>query len=284
MIATSTSITRETIAKIKWNHLEENWEQEEIPCIQIPSNLIKGKGKGKYKNVQQITFLTPETKQILLIYKNWYQRTYNHKWIPENNIFLKERSATHEPLTKDGLSRVITRITERAGIQYGIHEGRTRIQTALENVGTPENWIQKIKGRKVRGEQSPYSKPAIEQLRQKFKDALPDIEFLTTTNKNETEIKNRIQIKYEQKNKNLQDQINTLSMQLKLITKELNKNGIKPMQLFNKIPEEGKENITPPDDIALFQPKKQKTTDENIEEMLKLIPEGKNTAIEETEE
>ncbi|MFX1538303.1 MAG: hypothetical protein ACFFDI_29285 [Promethearchaeota archaeon] len=52
------------------------------------------------------------------------------------------------------------------------------METALENVATPSNWIQKIKGRKVRGEDAPYSKPAIEQLRAKYREALPDLEFL----------------------------------------------------------------------------------------------------------
>jgi hypothetical protein len=48
-------------------------------------------------------------------------------------------------------------------------------------VGTCENWIRKIKGRKIRGEEQPYSKPAIEQLRAKYREALPELEFLSQT-------------------------------------------------------------------------------------------------------
>ena len=52
------------------------------------------------------------------------------------------------------------------------------MQTALESVGCPGNWIKKIKGRKCSGEEAPYSKPAIEQLRKKYAEALPELEFL----------------------------------------------------------------------------------------------------------
>ena len=61
---------------------------------------------------------------------------------------------------------------------FSIHDGRRLVETALENVGTPRNWIQKIKGRKVRGEDAPYSKPAIEQLRGKYREVVGDLEFL----------------------------------------------------------------------------------------------------------
>ena len=61
---------------------------------------------------------------------------------------------------------------------FSIHDGRRLVETALENVGTSRNWIQKIKGRKVRGEDAPYSKPAIEQLRGKYRECVGDLEFL----------------------------------------------------------------------------------------------------------
>ena len=76
----------------------------------------------------------------------------------------------------------MSRISSQAGVKYRIHDGRSRLQTALENVGVSVNWVRKAKGRKVKAEESPYSKPAVEQLRAKYREALPDLEFLTTTN------------------------------------------------------------------------------------------------------
>jgi hypothetical protein len=180
MTAMCTAIARETISLMCWNHFEEDWMQQEIPCLTLPSNIVKGHGKGKYKGVQQVTFLTPEAKHELLAYRTWYQKTFKHNWLPNEHIFLSVKDNLHEPLTKEGLARVMIHLTQRADIKFGIHSGRMIVQTALENVGVSPNWVRKIKGRKVKGEESPYSKPAKEQLRKKYKEALPDLEFLTT--------------------------------------------------------------------------------------------------------
>ena len=59
-----TAITKETLSEIKWKHLEENWEKIDLPCINLPSELLKGHGRGKYKGVRQTTFLTPEANVI----------------------------------------------------------------------------------------------------------------------------------------------------------------------------------------------------------------------------
>ena len=180
MAATCTSIARETLSEIRWSHFEENWQRQEIPCIQIPGSIIKGHGKGRYRGVQQISFLTPCGKRIFLEYREWYQKTFKHTWREDDHVFLSVRDNIHEPLSKEGLSRAMNNLTNRAGVKYGIHDGRIRVQTALENVGVSPQWIRKIKGRKVKGEESPYSKPAVEQLRTKFKAALPNLEFLET--------------------------------------------------------------------------------------------------------
>jgi len=54
------------------------------------------------------------------------------------------------------------------------------VQTALEEAGLTRNWIQKIKGRKVRSEDDAYSRPEIEKLREAYKRALPNLCFLET--------------------------------------------------------------------------------------------------------
>jgi hypothetical protein len=192
MAATCTSIARESMSEIRWSHFEENWQQQEIPCIQLPSSIIKGHGKGKYRGVEQISFLTPEAKRIFQEYRIWYQKTFNHTWQPDDHVFLSVRDNIHEPLSKEGVSRAMNCLTRRAGVKYGIHDGRVRVQTALENVGVSPNWVKKVKGRKVKGEESPYSKPAKEQLRQKYREALPDLEFFNQQKKQETGEKDQV--------------------------------------------------------------------------------------------
>jgi hypothetical protein len=76
-------------------------------------------------------------------------------------------------------SKKATVLQERAKVDFTLHDGRRIVQTALENAGCPNNWIKKVKGRKCSGEEAPYSKPNIEQLRQKYREALPDLEFLS---------------------------------------------------------------------------------------------------------
>ena len=63
------------------------------------------------------------------------------------------------------IARKATVLEYRANANFTFHDGRRIVQTALENSGCPINWIKKIKGRKVIGEEAPYSKPLIEQLR-----------------------------------------------------------------------------------------------------------------------
>jgi hypothetical protein len=178
MASTCTAIARETMSLLRWRHFEEDWQKQEVPCIRIPSKLIKGHGKGKYRGVEQVSFLTPEAKRVFKEYRDWYQKTFNHVWTEDEHVFLVVRSRIHQPLTREGVSRAMVHISQRAGVKFGIHDGRIIVQTALENVGVSPQWIRKIKGRKVKGEESPYSKPAIEQLRDKYREALPELEFL----------------------------------------------------------------------------------------------------------
>ncbi|MDI6690474.1 MAG: hypothetical protein QME50_01210 [Candidatus Bathyarchaeota archaeon] len=69
-----TAIAKETLTMIKWEQLEENWENVDLSCLNIPSEMLKGHGRGRYKDVRQITFLTPEAKRDLKIYKEWMEQ------------------------------------------------------------------------------------------------------------------------------------------------------------------------------------------------------------------
>lgn len=172
----STAIAKETITKLKWKHLEENWENKQLPCINIPGKLLKGHGRGRYKGLRQITFLTPEAKRDLLNYKKWIEKKLKRKLTAEDNIFLNTFEP-YKPIKYGRLGTLIWRLSKAADVPFSWHDARRYVNTALEEIRMPPNWARKIRGRKVRGEEAPYSLPAINQLREKFKEAAPLLEF-----------------------------------------------------------------------------------------------------------
>jgi hypothetical protein len=164
------------LTNLKWSHLEENWEKIDLPCINIPSALLKGHGQGKYKGVRQMTFLTPEAKRDLINYKEWLEGKLGRKLTPEDNIWL-ETYSPYRPLSYASFGLLIWQLSKNTGVPFSWHDARRWVNTALEQIGISPNWARKIRGRKVRGEEAPYSQPAIEQLRAKFREAVPLLEF-----------------------------------------------------------------------------------------------------------
>jgi uncharacterized coiled-coil protein SlyX/integrase len=182
VVSSCTGMALETLSELHWSHFEENWQEQELPHISVPSEMLKGHGKGKYRGVRQETFLTPEAKQALIEYREWFAKTFNYTWHQDDYVFLQVKRNVGKPLPYLMLSKAMLKLSRRAGVSFSVHDGRRIVQTALESVGTSSNWIKKIKGRKVSGEDSPYSKPAIEQLQQKYREALPELEFLSEQN------------------------------------------------------------------------------------------------------
>jgi hypothetical protein len=186
----STAIAKETLSQLTWGMLEPDWEKQEIPCIQIDSQYIKGHGVGRYKGVKQVTFLTPEAKRELLIYRDWIEKQIGRKLTAQDHIWLNI-IADFRPINYMGLQNFIRRITKATGVKFSLHDGRRWVNTALESIAISPNWARKIRGRKVRGEEAPYSQPAIEQLRAKYKEAVPLLEFTTESRAIPQEIKDR---------------------------------------------------------------------------------------------
>jgi len=176
----STAIAKETLSKIQWKHLDLDWEKQEIPHIALPDVLIKGHGRGKYKGVEQHTFLTPEAKRDLIDYKDYLERVKGLKLTLENHIWI-QINAPFERLGYDAFSKIAEALGQRSGVIFGWHDARRYVETALEEIKIHPNWARKIRGRKVKGEEAPYSRPAIEQLRAAYKEAVPLLEFTQPT-------------------------------------------------------------------------------------------------------
>jgi hypothetical protein len=187
----STAIAKETLTKLKWQHLEDNWENVDLPCVNVPSELLKGHGLGKYKGVKQITFLTPEAKRDLKNYKEWLEQKMGRKLSGEDHIFLNTFEP-YVPMAYVRLGVLIWRLGKSAGVSFSWHDARRYVNTALEEIRINPNWARKIRGRKVRGEEAPYSQPAIKDLREKFREAVPLLEFTSETQGVAKELEQRV--------------------------------------------------------------------------------------------
>jgi len=197
--ATSTGIAKETLSMLTWANLEQNWENKDLPCINIGSEMLKGHGRGKYKGVRQITFLTPEAKRELINYKEWIEQKLGRKLAPQDHIW-RQTCKPFEPVTYEAFGNIITVLSNNARVDFSWHDARRWINTNLEQIGISSNWARKIRGRKVRGEEAPYSQPAIDQLREKFREAIPLLEFTTERPQVPKEVQERLaQMEEEQK-------------------------------------------------------------------------------------
>lgn len=175
---TSTAIARETLTHVKFSHLEKNWRQQENPHISLESSIIKGHGKGKYRNVRQETFLTGEAKTDLIEYIEWMKQVRGFKFNDDSEIFRKIKKP-YDALTYGELGFIAKRLSEKSGVPFTWHDGRRFVETALEEARIHPNWCRKIRGRKVKGKEAPYSRPKIQQLRQAYKGAVQFLQFRT---------------------------------------------------------------------------------------------------------
>ena len=180
LMSNCSAIALDTLHYLRFDMFEEDWVNCDIPHISIDGAYLKGHGKGKYRGVRQETFLTPEAKRDLIAYREWYSRLFGHVWRSDSHVFLDIRDHIGRGLGYSGIVAVVKDVSKRAGVRFGVHDGRRVLNTALQDVECDPNWIQMAMGRKIVGNKSPYTKPNIEQLRSKYRKALGELEFLGT--------------------------------------------------------------------------------------------------------
>jgi hypothetical protein len=176
----SSAIAKETLSKIQWSDLEPDWEKQETPHISLDAAKIKGHGRGKYKDVRQETFLTPEAKRDLIEYKEYLGRVKRLEIKPEDHIWI-EIESPFNPLQYHAFTSRHIALSKRSGVPFSWHDARRHVETALEQTKINPNWARKIRGRKVRGEEAPYSRPAVEELRKAYQEAVPLLQFTSET-------------------------------------------------------------------------------------------------------
>jgi site-specific recombinase XerD len=178
----STFFREGTIPKLNWGHiengaiLEPDYGGVDILHVGVMGKDLKGGGKGRYVGLEQHAFLTPETRDILLEYKRW-RETRDEIITKDTPLFVREVKP-YKRISIETVRNIFKAASKRSGVKFSPHDFRRYGQTQLEEARLAPNWIRKILGHKVKGEENPYSRPKVEQLRQAYREALPHLIFI----------------------------------------------------------------------------------------------------------
>lgn len=138
--------------------------------LQIGSERLK----GKYRNLQQLSFLHFKCFQKLQSYWRWMQQK---KIAVTSQTPLIVSFKNHEqPLKHGSIRNIVVNASVSAFGEdkqpFTPHDLRRFHFTTCENARIPQNWILKLQGKRVKSEQSPYSLPNILDLHKAFRDAV----------------------------------------------------------------------------------------------------------------
>jgi integrase len=177
----ATGISEGSVPHLKWSHVWKDLIEKPVnpPHIRLASIEIKGRGAQRYAGVEQHTFLTPTAAEALIKYKEWRERVKGEKIAPESPLF----ATTKKPLTSLSIPmirQIFNKASKRTNVKFSPHDMRRYVQTQLEFARMQPNWIKKILRHKVKGEEDPYSRPKIEQLRSAYREATPYLDLGVT--------------------------------------------------------------------------------------------------------
>jgi len=175
-VLSSSGFREGTLSMLTWGHVEEldDWDGQGPVHVGIMGRELKGGGSGRYANVEQHAFLTPHAAEILGKYRAW--RESREESITSDSPLFATVDMNLKRLSTRQVRRILERSCEGKSFRFSPHDLRRFTQTQLEAARVQPNWIRKMLGKKVRGEEAPYSRPKIEQLRDAYRSALP---FLT---------------------------------------------------------------------------------------------------------
>ena len=192
-----TGMREASVARLRWSHLWDElfdtrtgslvWDHVRPVHIRLTSTELK----GRYSEVEQHSFLTPETVELLLQYKK-FREDKGEKISKESFLFVRDRrkGRRYLPLTRKGIIYVVRDASQRVDKDrvYSPHDFRRFAQTVFERARIQPNWVRKLLGRKIRGEEDPYSRPKIDDLRNEFARAIPLITQVKTAEMQSVEI------------------------------------------------------------------------------------------------
>lgn len=169
-----------TLIRLKWGHVwDELIDKPRIPChIGIMGHELKGSGLDKYKDLEMHGFLHEDAVKSLLKYKTWREEVLGETITRDSWLFATIRAQSENKykqiLTTD-IRMAFLKAKRRTGINISPHDIRRYVETQLEEARLQPNWIRKIMGKTIKGEEAPYSRPKIDQLRDEFARATPHL-------------------------------------------------------------------------------------------------------------
>jgi hypothetical protein len=129
--------------------------------------------KSKHGGNEQQTFLHFKAFEHLKAYVKWL-RNQSVPITTTTPLFMSIRKP-HNRVGGDVFNRVVKDATTDAfanGKDFSTHDFRRFHQTALEQSGMPEPWINRLQGRKLGRVRRAYSQPIVKNLHSKYKDAI----------------------------------------------------------------------------------------------------------------
>jgi len=166
-----TGLREGSLILLRLKHIREIFENK------IPAHIgLRAKElKGRYSNLEAHTFLGRDGIEAIKKYLDWRERVKGEKLTDDSFVFTR-LDALGMPLDEQALFRIVKEACERTGIQhFSPHDFRRAFQTNLEAAGVPANWVKKMTGHTLSGEENPYSLPKIEQLREAYMKAEPKL-------------------------------------------------------------------------------------------------------------
>ena len=215
----------------------------------------------KKKRIVARTFFGPEALEALKEYLERREKGTRHLK-PEKLTDSSPLFATKigRPLTRSGLSSLITQLAQRAGLEkVSAHSLRKFFQTQLEAAGVHPNWIEQMMGHKLEGVRGAYSMPTDQQLREAYVKAYYSLRIFPIKVQNE-EINILIRRLHESQERILmlereREQLHERIKQLENLTRDLEKER----------------------DLRLEYEKRLERVERLLEEFMRLRKEGKIT-------
>ncbi len=169
-VASSGGFRRGTLIKLVWKDFEELWSWDGRSPIYVWIDSKRLKGEGYQGTVEQHCFMTRHAAEVLLRYAEWYKE---RRELTDDSPLFVSRGANQynkvfNAMSEGSMWKAITALGK-----FSPHDLRRFAQTQLETARVNPNWIKKMQGKKLRGEDNPYSKPKIEAMRAAFMLAEP---------------------------------------------------------------------------------------------------------------
>lgn len=218
----STSIRIGTIPKLYWKDLVPTNDSDIPYQIEIEAARLKGAGKGKYKGAKQITFLHSLAVEKLKNYKSEAKRK-GYILTEDSPIFIAyNQKGIIKPLGIPSINCVFNEASLTAWKdlevkRFSPHDFRDFLQSSLESAGINPNVISPTMAHKVKGVDKHYSSHEINELKGKYKTALPYLLPQTTE---------AIKSELEATKMNQQKKIDSLTFAFESLTDAFKKRGL----------------------------------------------------------